>query len=226
MRRWGDDLALLDDNEARRRLIEAATQCIVRRGDAEFRMAEVADTAGVARSTLYRYFSSRADLILGLLLSRVDVALEAVVAALPNPENAAATIPDLILKPIDLVRGNPLNEALYSPESRAMVSAIELSSEALVDAPLRHFGPLFELWFANGQIHADLDVRETIRWMNAVSLVLLAPPWSERSTSAKQEFPGALPRARPRAHLLGFAPTCSASLASDMTPQPRSAGQR
>jgi AcrR family transcriptional regulator len=66
---------LLDEHEARRRLLEATSRCIVRRGNAQIRMAEVADEAGVARSTVYRYFRTRDDLILDLLLSRMDSAL-------------------------------------------------------------------------------------------------------------------------------------------------------
>lgn len=187
-RRWGDHRAILDDDEARRRLLDAATRCIVRRGDAEFRMAEVADEAGVARSTLYRYFSARGDLILGLFLSRVDAALDEVVRSLPDPGDAARCLPELILGPIGYVHGNPLNEALFSPASIAFVTALELGSEPLVDATLAHFGPLLERWQADGQVHRDLDRRETARWMNAVGLVLLAPPWRERPTREKREF--------------------------------------
>jgi AcrR family transcriptional regulator len=151
-------------------------------------MAEVADEAGVARSTVYRYFATRGELIQDLLLRRTDAALEAVVRSLRHPDDAARSIPDLILAPVGLVEGNPLSEALFSPASRAFVSSLELSSEALVDPPMRHYGPLLERWRSEGQLHADLDLRDTVRWMNAVSLILLAPPWRERSQAAKREF--------------------------------------
>jgi TetR/AcrR family transcriptional regulator len=187
-RHWGEQQALLDEQEARRRLLEATGRCIVRRGDAQFRVAEVADEAGVARSTVYRYFATRDDLLTALLVSRTDAALETVVRSLPHPDDAALSIPTLILEAIGLVDGNPLNEALFSAESRAFVSALELSSESLVDAPLRHFVPLFEQWRADGKLYDDVDIRETVRWMNAVSLFLLAPPWRERSRAAKREF--------------------------------------
>ena len=75
-RRWGDDRAILDDEEARRRILDAAGRCIVRRGNTQFRMGEVADEAGVSRSTVYRYFPGRDDVLLGLMLMRVDTALE------------------------------------------------------------------------------------------------------------------------------------------------------
>jgi TetR/AcrR family transcriptional regulator len=188
LRRWGDDRALLDDDEARRRLLDATSRCIVRRGNAQIRMAEVADEAGVARSTVYRYFRTRDDLVLGLLLSRVDAALETVVRSLRDPDDAAACIPELILQPIGLVDGSALNEALFSVRSSAFVTFLELSSEPLLDASLRHFGSLLERWRDMGRLHADLDVRETVRWITAVALILLSPPWRTRPQEAKRLF--------------------------------------
>lgn len=151
-------------------------------------MVEVAEEAGVARSTVYRYFPTRDDLILDLLLSRIDAALDAVVLALPSPDSAALSIPDLVLEPIGLVEGNPLNEALFSPESSASVTWLELTSEPLVDAALRHYRPLFERWLAAGQLYPDVELREAVRWINAVSLILLSPPWRGQSKAEKRRF--------------------------------------
>jgi TetR/AcrR family transcriptional regulator len=187
-RRWGVDVALLDEAEARRRLIDATVRCIVRRGDAQFRMGEVGEEAGVARSTLYRYFPTRASLIEAVLVSRVDPALARIVESLADPDDAARSLPDLILQPISLVEGQPLNEALFSPVSSPQVSWLEMSSEAILDISERHFGPLLRSWLASGQLCADLDVRETLRWINAVALSLLTPQWRPRPTADKRQF--------------------------------------
>lgn len=187
-RRWGGDRALRDDEEARRLLLRAATRCIVRHGSAQIRMAEVADEAAVARSTLYRYFPTRADLILGLSLSRLDAALTTVVSSLRHPDDAARSLPELVLGPLDLVDGHPLNEALYSPESSQFVTSVELNSESFLDTSVHRYGPLLERWQREGQVHADLDVQETLRWVHAVSIFLLAPPWRQRSREEKRAF--------------------------------------
>lgn len=187
-RRWGDDSALLDDDEARRRLLEAAARCIARRGNTQFRMAEVADEAGVVRSTVYRYFATRDELLLGLLLVRTDTALAAFVRSLEDPHDAARTIPDLILGPIARVEGNPLNEALFATESTAVASAVQAGVEPVVDVLMRHFGPLLQAWQADGQLRADLDLREAVHWLNATSHFLLAPPWRQRTAAAKARF--------------------------------------
>ena len=151
-------------------------------------MAAVADEAGVARSTLYRYFQSRDELIVGLLVSRVGAALDAAIRSLRYPNSARRSISELILQPLDLVAGNPLNEALFSSDSGPVVSALQLQSERLIDSMSQAYGPLLEGWQADGQIWADLNVRETLRWMNAVSLMLLGPPWRALNRKAKRDF--------------------------------------
>ncbi len=187
-RRWGAERALLDGDEARHRLLEAASRCIVRRGNTQIRMAEVAAEAGVVRSTVYRYFPSRDDLLLGLLLMRIDNALADHVASLPHPEDAANSIQQLLMAPVESVVGDPLNEALMSGESTALTTALEIGSEQIVDVILRHYRPLFGRWQAGGQLHPDLDPRETARWLHTAALFLVAPAWRHRPTEAKRRF--------------------------------------
>jgi AcrR family transcriptional regulator len=188
-RRWGDESALFDDDEARRRLLDATGRCIVRRGSIQIQMADVAQEAGVSRSTVYRYFQSRNELVLELLIARTDAAFAKIVAGLPAPDDARLTIPELVLAPIGLVDGNPLNEALYSPESRSLVSpSLGPGAEQSVDATYKHFAPLFERWHATGQVHADLDIRETVRWINAMTVLLLTPPWNAMALDERVAF--------------------------------------
>ena len=188
VRRWGSETALIDDDDARRRLMEAAGRCIAERGSIDIGMAAVADEAGVVRSTLYRYFQTRDELIIGLMVSRVGAALDAAVRSLRHPKSASRSMPELILHPLDLVAGNRLNEALFSSDSGPVVSALWLQSDPLVDALYETYGPLLEGWQADGQLWSDLDVRETLRWMNAVALMLLGPPWRDLRRQAKREF--------------------------------------
>ena len=125
---WGDDRAILDDEEARRRILDAAGRCIVRRGNTQFRMGEVADEAGVSRSTVYRYFPGRDDVLLGLMLMRVDKALGDLVRSLPAPDDPVRSVPEMVLARVESVDGNPLNEALFAAESTGVATALEKGS--------------------------------------------------------------------------------------------------
>lgn len=185
---WGDDRAILDDEEARRRLLDAAGRCIVRRGDAQIRMAEVADEAGVSRSTVYRYFPNRDEVLLGLMLARVDTALGDVVGSLPHPDDPVRSLPQMVLARVESVAGNSLNEALFAAESTAVPTALEIGSEPIVEVLLRHYGPLLQRWQEAGTLHADLDSRSIVQWLNTTTLFLLAPSWRHRPAADKRKF--------------------------------------
>jgi TetR/AcrR family transcriptional regulator len=187
-RRWGDDRAILDDEEARRRLLDAAGRCIVRRGNAQVRMAEVADEAGVSRSTLYRYFPNRDEVLLGLMLARVDTALGELVRSLRHPDDPVRSLPQMVLARVGSVAGNPLNEALFAAESTAVATALEIGSQTIVELLLRHYEPLLQQWKRAGLLYPDLDPRSIVQWLHTTTLFLLAPSWRNRSASDKREF--------------------------------------
>ena len=187
-RRWGDDNSLYDDAEARRRLVEAAGRCIVRRGNTEIRMADVADEAGVVRSTVYRYYASRDDLLLALVLTRVDDAVGRWVRELRRPHDAASSIRELVIKPVVSVEGDPLNEALFAAESSALRSVLEVGAQPMLEVMERHVVPLLKGWQADGQVYADLNSRDTLYWMHNASLFLLSPLWRDRPVSTKRRF--------------------------------------
>ncbi|MCV7378055.1 TetR family transcriptional regulator [Mycobacterium alsense] len=185
---WGDDRAILDDEEARRRIVDAAGRCIVRRGNTQFRMAEVADEAGVSRSTVYRYFPARDDVLLSLMLMRVDNALGELVRSLPAPDDPVRSVPEMVLARVESVDGNPLNAALFAAESTAVAAALDKGSEPLVDLLLRHYEPLLTRWQAGGRLHRDLDFRSVVEWLHTTTLFLLAPSWRHRPAADKRRF--------------------------------------
>lgn len=185
---WGGDRALLDEDEGRQRLLEAAGRCIERRGNIQIRMAEVGREAGVVRSTVYRYFPSRDDLLLALILHRADTLVGLLVEHLPNPTDAANTIPDMVILPVEAVDADPLYRAMFDPESADLTPVLETGADAVAEVIERHVGPLFESWQASGQVHADLDRREVLQWIQSVSRFLLTPLWRARSAQDKRRF--------------------------------------
>ena len=198
-RRWGDDRAILDDEEARRRILDAAGRCIVRRGNTQFRMGEVSDEAGVSRSTVYRYFPGRDDVLLGLMLTRIDHALGELVRSLPAPDDPVRSVPEMVLARVESVNGNPLNEALFAAESTAVATALEKGSAPIVELLLRHYGPLLHRWKLAGRLYDDLDpaLGRAVAAHDHVVLAgaLVAAPPGRRQTRIRRAVRGARPGA-------------------------------
>ncbi len=187
-RRWGDQRALSDQGEATALLLSAAGRCIEARGDINISMGDVADEAGVTRSTLYRYFPNRVELVTALLLSRAEGFVAASVAALPDPENARKSLSAMILHPIERSRTSALSIALFAPESKGLAVSVEMESDAVFDIAMRHYGRVLETWQQGGQLHADLEIETVVRWISALAVVLLSSPWRDLSTQERKQF--------------------------------------
>jgi AcrR family transcriptional regulator len=185
---WGSDSALPDDAEARRRLVAAAVRCLVRRGTSRIRVEEVAVEAGVSRSTVYRYFRSRDDLILAVLLSRVDDAMDHVLRSLPHTDDAFRSLCDVFLTCASLINGDTLNEALFPAGGRSVTESLPLTAEPIVEAVHLRLAPLLRRWQDDGQLRAGLDPRGTVRWLIAAGGIVMSPPWSTRAPPRKREF--------------------------------------
>lgn len=187
MYRWGTASALSDDDDARHRLIAAAIRCIVRAGSSRIRIDDVAVEAGVSRGTVYRYFRGRDELLLGVILSRLEHSLTWVEESLTDPDDAALSLQEFILLSLTLWSGDPVNEALLAPGS-TLSASLGVSAEPVLDGARRRLGPMLERWQNAGQLQPDLDLDQVIRWLNAVSVMLLTPPWRSMSTAERQAF--------------------------------------
>ncbi|MDS0138199.1 MULTISPECIES: TetR/AcrR family transcriptional regulator [unclassified Amycolatopsis] len=60
------------EDEARRRIVEAATACLDRAGLAKTSLSDVAAEAGVTRQTVYRYFPGLKDILRAVALDGVE----------------------------------------------------------------------------------------------------------------------------------------------------------
>jgi len=178
----------VDEDEVRHRLLDAAERAIVHRGDTEIRMADVATEAGVVRSTVYRYYPTRDDLLLGLLLRRIDTAVARWVRELKRPSDPAGSIRALVLNPVVSVAGDPLNAALYASDSAALAPVLQTGAREVGDIMARHVAALFRQWKDAGRIYPDLSLSETVQWMTATTSFLLTPHWRDRSLTAKRRF--------------------------------------
>ena len=86
----------VDDDDARKRIIDAALVCIERQGPAQTTLSDVAEALGITRRTVYRYFASTEE----LFLSAADVALNGFVA---NIEHITSEFDDVAGQLVDVV---------------------------------------------------------------------------------------------------------------------------
>jgi AcrR family transcriptional regulator len=115
------------------RLVAAAGELFAERPYAEIRTADLADRAGVSRSTLYRHFDSVAD----CFLAAYDNAAAWLLAGLAGPCSPGPERPqrlgDALLEALDLLADEPDLARLLGPALPAALPAVAARRDRLLD---------------------------------------------------------------------------------------------
>lgn len=137
----------------RARIIEAARPLVI--GSLDFKLNEVAKTAGVGQGTLYRHFPTRDDLLAAVYRADVD----ALVAAAPV----------LLTEhpPLDALRRWFLELAAYARVKRGVLAAVTAKAGSDIAGPSKArigdaITTLLDAGKADGAIRPDADARDVM----------------------------------------------------------------
>ncbi|TWP53615.1 TetR/AcrR family transcriptional regulator [Lentzea tibetensis] len=113
------------EDEARRRIVEAATACIDRSGLPRTSLSDVAAEAGVTRQTVYRYFPSLTDILSAVALARVEEFAERMERHLASFGSAAEVAVESVVFGVRTVPGEPhLGLLLQAGETDFFTTAV------------------------------------------------------------------------------------------------------
>lgn len=156
---------MFQDDEPKRLLLEAVERCILNDGTPKIRIERVAKEAGVSRSTVYRYFPNRDDLLVGLLAQRSEQAIIEMLDGLADPADPRSSLVELVGSALDHISSDPVLKIVYQPEEAGLAGGLTVISNALGNVTIGHLEPLLHQWQADGRLAGDLDVTETIGWL-------------------------------------------------------------
>lgn len=102
-----------NQNQRRKRIVQTATALALRGGVEAMQMRAVAERAGVALGTLYRYFPSKMDLVVAVVTEELDLLEASINRRPPAAENAAGRSVDVLIRATrGLLREPELADAL------------------------------------------------------------------------------------------------------------------
>ena len=160
---------------ARERIIDAARDLFRRNGIAATPLDEVAALAGVARPNLYRYFSSREELVRQVMISEV----RAVNAARWERITLAGPVGPLILDSLvsgyDLAHDYIAHVTLVA-EATAITAELMSQDEEVAAAQYEYWGPLLEYGRVRGEIAPGLSNERIVRWFLTNHLLVAERP--------------------------------------------------
>jgi AcrR family transcriptional regulator len=164
-KRWGSQERLDDEDDARERLLNAAETCFERFGLRRTTIDDVAREAKVSRSTVYRYFDGRGDLIAGAYLRESDAVNDKVKALMSRPGPFADRIIEAALRSIESVRKGRYLPLMLTPEGSILASKAVTASTAFYETMRETMGPFLSRAKADGEIRADVDLDDLNEWM-------------------------------------------------------------
>ena len=158
-----------------RTILDAGTTCVRRFGIRRTTLEEVARVAGVSRGTVYRYFSSKEDLVTAVLAGAESAFVAETLDAIADEPTLAGKVAANALLLRDQTR------------HRLVLGLDETEPETVAVLLTRDVGPLFERWievwmpmFAaaaeRGEVRADLDLPRAIEWMLRIMMSLVTTP--------------------------------------------------
>ncbi len=175
------------DDDARKRIIDAALMCIERRGPAQTTLSDIADAVGITRRTVYRYFATTEDLFsaaaevaLGSFIARIE-------AITADMDDVARQLVEVVAFIIERLPEEPLLTFLLDNDRTSQFSRRMLAPEVIVRCRtiLRHSRID---WDALG-CASDADLDELVEFLlRVIQSMVVAPGEPARDGAALRKF--------------------------------------
>lgn len=159
----------------RERILEAARPVVERFTVTKFGMEDVARAAGIARQTIYKYFSGKDDLLIAMFvqqLTEMGEELSGFAAADPSAEQLVT----LFVEELKAAQKFPLFDAMLDPAVAPKMAELVFGSDELFTARNANWFPILERYVASGVVAEDLDFAQTVRWITYQEFWFLTHP--------------------------------------------------
>ncbi len=158
------------------RVIAAARQCYLARGIAATGMAEVAAAAGMARSSLYRHFPGRDEVLVAVIRREMEELNEVIGAALVEYSEPPDMLVEGLLLALREIPARPLLRAVFASDEDARARRAVWTSRAIVTFGEELMSGVIEPALAAGLLQTRVAPEVMVEWVYRVLLSFLTLP--------------------------------------------------
>jgi AcrR family transcriptional regulator len=123
--------------ETRARILDAAFECAARFGLARTTMADVAKQARLARQSVYRYFPSRHELFLALVLREEEKMISTVRRAIAPHEDLRDAMEAAFSASLRAMRAHPLLDRVMATEPHELLPYLTTEANPVLELSMR-----------------------------------------------------------------------------------------
>jgi len=165
-------------NEARARLIEAATNCYRRDGVEHTGLKSIAAEARISRQTIYRYFKSRREILKAVIQHDFDFFWRSITVRLQTIEKFEDYLIEALLLTLDYAENNPDSLIMFRADSAPALEDFLVSDQ---DHALRFtwlLRPQYESRIGASSPLLDAQLVILCEWFNRTLISYLCRPSS------------------------------------------------
>ena len=172
--RWGDGRRA-DSDFAREQILDAAWRCYQQNTVQKTRMDHIAREAKVSRTTVYRYFQSRDEVLAGVVLRTLHELVDLIGKRVADTTSFAEYLVESLATAMELVPETPVYVALLK-EATVVMSHAYIGSPEVFTVMCGQFRPHFEAAQAAGEVRAGIEFEQFMDWViHVVAAYVMTP---------------------------------------------------
>jgi AcrR family transcriptional regulator len=164
-RAGSSDTVLHENSNLKKKLIDAAEVCFEKKGVAHTSMLDIAEEAGVSRTSLYKYYPRIGDVLKATFVREFDRFEEKLAKKLSRCTTAEERLLETVIGIAENVpKSSWIGSLVSGPRTRTEETALHVGRSAL-DTRIRDLieEPLTAL-FHQGKLRADVDRNQVVEW--------------------------------------------------------------
>lgn len=178
--RWGDGRRA-DSDFAREQILDAAWRCYKANTIYKTSMEHIAREAKVSRTTVYRYFENRDEVLTGVVMRALHRLIEQVRNDVAETDNFGDFIVEALVSGVEAVPNSPVFSLLLQEQSMVISRVYIVSPETLATL-VDFFRERFEQAKRDGELREGIELLPFIDWLiHLVSAYMLVPTGTQSS---------------------------------------------
>ncbi|MEM9257055.1 MAG: helix-turn-helix domain-containing protein [Pseudomonadota bacterium] len=175
-------------------ILSAARRCFIERGIDATVMQQVADEARVGRSTLYRYFSNRDELLVAVVKRDIERANEVIRAELAQYDDPADVIVEGIVLALREIPARPILRAVFASARNSGARSVVWQSQLIVEFGEQLFEEVIAPAAARGLLQDRVPPEAMAQWIYRILISLLTLPsqWTDSEHDLRVTLRGLL----------------------------------
>lgn len=180
--RWGDGRRA-DSDFAREQILDAALRCYQKNTLEKTRMEHIAREAKVSRTTIYRHFRNRDDIVLGVVFRELNDLIGVMREQTARGTCFAEFIVETLALADEQIRSSPVLELLVRETAAFMSRMQEYSSEVVAFASM-YLRARFDAAKEAGEVREGIEFEEFTDWISHVGASFLMMSSAQRDANA------------------------------------------